>query len=92
MNEFLEELLLEDLKGETLELAEAIGMEAFRNLVRLYSGTGHLYIPILDNIVVPVRNRHIYEDFKSGGLSISAIALKYKLSDSYIRQIVKSFM
>ena len=91
MNKFLEELSPEHLKGEAAELAETIGMDAFRQLVLLYGGTGHLYIPPLDNITAPVRNRHIYEDFKSGNLSVPAIALKYKLSEPYIRQIIKSF-
>lgn len=39
-NELLNELKLEDLQGEARELAETIGMDAFRRLVDVYGGTG----------------------------------------------------
>ena len=91
MNEFLEELTLEHLDGEVLELAETIGIEAFRQLVMVYGGSGRFYIPTLDKITAPVRNRHIFEDYKSGCLSVSRIALNYKLSEAYVRQIVKEY-
>lgn len=38
-NELLNELKLEDLQGEARELAETIGMDAFRRLVDVYGGT-----------------------------------------------------
>ena len=44
-NELLNELKLEDLQGEARELAETIGMDAFRRLVDVYGGTGRVYIP-----------------------------------------------
>ena len=43
-NELLNELKLEDLQGEARELAETIGMDAFRRLVDVYGGTGRVYI------------------------------------------------
>ena len=43
-NELLNHLQLDDLKGETHELAETIGMDAFRRLVDVYGGTGRVYI------------------------------------------------
>lgn len=39
-NELLNHLQLDDLKGEAHELAETIGMDAFRRLVDVYGGTG----------------------------------------------------
>lgn len=47
-NEMLNELKLEDLQGEARELAETIGMDAFRRLVDVYGGTGRVYIPQAD--------------------------------------------
>lgn len=47
MDKFLDELTIEDLKGETQELAETIGLDAFKRLVQAYNGTGRLYIPQL---------------------------------------------
>ena len=44
-NELLNHLQLDDLKGEAHELAETIGMDAFRRLVDVYGGTGRVYIP-----------------------------------------------
>lgn len=43
MDKFLDELTIEDLKGETQELAETIGLDAFKRLVQAYNGTGRLY-------------------------------------------------
>ena len=34
MDKFLDELTIEDLKGETQELAETIGLDAFKRLVQ----------------------------------------------------------
>ena len=39
-NELLNELKLEDLQGEARELAETIGMDAFRRLVDVQRHTG----------------------------------------------------
>lgn len=53
MDKFLDELTIEDLKGETQELAETIGLDAFKRLVQAYNGTGRLYIPQLSRITAP---------------------------------------
>lgn len=89
MDEFLKELTMEDLDDEPRSLAETIGMDAFKKLLRVYNGTGQLYIPKLEKVTIPVRNRHICKDFRSGKLSILQIASKYRLSDCSIRQIVR---
>lgn len=89
MDKFLDELTIEDLKGEARELAETIGLDAFKRLVQAYNGTGRLYIPQLSRITAPIRDRHIYEDHKHGGLDVPKLALKYALTDAYTRQIIK---
>ena len=45
MNSFLDDLTLEQLDGDSRELAEVIGMDAFKKLVEVYGGSGSLYIP-----------------------------------------------
>ena len=60
-NELLNELKLEDLQGEARELAETIGMDAFRRLVDVYGGTGRVYIPQADKLLIPIRDRLIRE-------------------------------
>lgn len=89
MDEFLEELTIEDLKGEARELAETIGLDAFKRLVQAYNGTGRLYIPQLSKITAPIRDRHIYEDYEHGGLSVSKLALKYSVSERHIREVIR---
>ena len=89
MDKFLDELTIEDLKGETQELAETIGLDAFKRLVQAYNGTGRLYSPQLSRSTAPIRDRHIYEDHKHGGLDVPKLALKYALTDAYTRQIIK---
>ena len=54
--ELLELLELDDLQGEARELAECIGMDAFRRLLERYGGTGKMYIPQPDKVVIPVRD------------------------------------
>ena len=61
-NELLNELKLEDLQGEARELAETIGMDAFRRLVDVYGGTGRVYIPQADKLLIPIRDRLILDD------------------------------
>ena len=54
--ELLDLLELDDLQEEVRELAECIGMEAFRRLLEHYGGTGKMYIPQPDKVVIPVRD------------------------------------
>ena len=86
-NELLKELKLEDLQGENRELAECIGMGAFIRLVDVYGGTGRLYIPQPDTLLIPVRDKKICEQFDGG--NVYELARTWSLSDAYIRQIVK---
>ena len=85
--ELLELLELDDLQGEARELAECIGMEAFRRLLERYGGTGKMYIPQPDKVVIPVRDVLIRREYN--GYNTYELARKWKLSDAYVRQIVK---
>ena len=62
-NELLNELELEDLQGEARDLAETIGMDAFRRLVDVYGGTGRVYIPQADKLLIPIRDRLIRDEY-----------------------------
>ena len=90
MNDLLENVELDNLTGETRELAETIGIDAFRRLVVAYGGTGRLYIPVVHNVVTPVRNRLIYQDYTEHDMTVSQLAVKYRLSDGAIRKIIKN--
>ena len=78
-NELLNELKLEDLQGEARELAETIGMDAFRRLVDVYGGTGRVYIPIRDRLIRDEYN----------GSNVYALCKKWNLSEGYVRGIVR---
>ena len=62
-------------------------MEAFRRLLERYGGTGKMYIPQPDKVVIPVRDVLIRREYN--GYNTYELARKWKLSDAYVRQIVK---
>lgn len=85
-NNLLESLTIDDLQGETRELAEIIGMGAFRRLVSVYGGTGRMYIPQPDMLLIPVRDTKIREEYN--GNNIYELCRKWDLSEGYVRKIV----
>lgn len=85
--ELLELLELDDLQGEVRELAECIGMEAFRRLVDVYGGTGRVYIPQADKLLIPIRDRLIRDEYN--GSNVYALCKKWNLSEGYVRGIVR---
>ena len=85
--ERLNELKLEDLQGEARELAETIGMDAFRRLVDVYGGTGRVYIPQADKLLIPIRDRLIRDEYN--GSNVYALCKKWNLSEGYVRGIVR---
>ena len=86
MEELLKELELSDLKGKPREIAEVIGMEAFCKLVIYYGGTDP-YIPDMESVLLPVRNKIINRAFN--GLNSVELSRKWGLTERYIREIVK---
>ena len=83
--ELLKLLALEDLQGEARDLAELIGMDAFRKLVSVYGGTGRMYIPQPDMLLIPVRDAKIREEYD--GSNIYGLRRKWDLSEGYVRKI-----
>ncbi len=80
-------LNMEDLSGENKLLAETIGMDAFIKLVEVYGGTGRMYIPQADMLIIPIRDRKINEEYD--GSNIYELCDRWGLSESYIRKIVQ---
>lgn len=87
MKDLLEMLKMEDLRGKDRDMAEAIGLEGFKGLVRTYGGTSSLYVPKADNVVSPVRDTLIRREYN--GENIYELARKWNLTDRYIQEIVK---
>lgn len=80
-------LTIDDLTGESLLLAQTVGMDAFIKLVEVYGGTGRMYIPQADMLLIPIRDRKINEEYD--GTNIYELCDRWGLSESYIRKIVQ---
>lgn len=90
MDPFLDALTLEQLEGDSRELAEVIGMEPFKKLVAVYGGSGVLYVPNLVKLRTVVRDRQLIREYQ-GGVKIRHLARKYQISERRVRQIIMKY-
>ncbi len=84
---WLEVIKLEDLPSEQRDIAETIGMDAYRRLISGYSGTT-VYVALQDSVTSAARNREIFSDFNAGA-SFKKVARKFGLSERYVREIIR---
>lgn len=82
----LEFLTYSDIPDSVKDVVDVIGIEAFKDLVKLAGGS-NLYIPNENNLIKPIRNRKIKEEFKGSYKDISA---KYGISEVQVRNIINS--
>lgn len=87
IDSFLKNLTMEQLEGDSLELAQVIGIEAFRKLVAVYGGSQYVYIPRFTTLRCDARNQQILADYRSGA-TCNMLAKKYHLSNRFIRFII----
>ena len=73
-----------DVPDSVQDVVEVIGMDAFKDLVKLAGGS-NLYIPNESNLVKPIRNRMIRDEFKG---SYKDISMKYGISEIQVRNII----
>lgn len=83
--DLLDRLTVDDLTGEQRELAETIGLEAYKKLVRYVNGD-FIYIAQEDSITKGVRNEDMRMEFN--GYNYRGIARKYKMTVRNVRNIV----
>lgn len=81
----LEQITGEMLSADQRQVADAIGMEAFRALVRDFGGS-NIYIPKADYCLRGARNAEIRAKFT--GYNYRELAREYNLTENAIRQIV----
>lgn len=81
----LDELTLEELDPEQRELAECIGLEAYKNLVATYAGET-ITVRMPDRLTIERRNSRIREEFN--GYNYAELAHRYELTERQIRYIV----
>lgn len=84
--DLLAALTLDDLSGRDREIAEALGIEAFKLLVQKYGGS-EPYIPKASSLVIPIRNELIRREFD--GTNHVELAIKYDLTERFVRHIVE---
>ena len=77
----------DDLPEEFRQVADKIGLEAALDLVSSFQGC-QLYVPKFKSISRQRRYRRMYDDFVKCR-SFKQIAVKYELSESHTRQIIK---
>lgn len=83
--DLLDELTPDDLDPEQRELADCIGMTAYKKLVATYAGSS-LNIRMPGNLTIKQRNRKLIQDFN--GYNFGELARKYGLTERQIRYIV----
>lgn len=83
--DLLDRVQIENLDEEQKSLAELIGLEAFKSLVRAFNGTS-IYIPKIESLEKTVRDELIKEEFNGG--NYKELALKFGLTETWIRNIV----
>ena len=81
MLEFLTE---SDVPDSVKDVVDVIGIDAFKGLVKLAGGS-LLYIHNESNLVKPIRNRKIRDEFKG---SYKDISMKYGISEVQARNII----
>ena len=80
----LDSLTRDDLPDSVMDIVDIIGIDAFKELVRLAGGS-NLYIPNESSLVKSFRNKKIREVFAGDYKSISR---KFGISEAQVRNIV----
>ena len=76
---------LDQLRDDQRELAEIIGLEAYKELIKHYGGN-QLYIQQADSVLKDVRDRELNEKFD--GTNYRKLSQEYGISEMTIRDIV----
>lgn len=76
---------IDQLRDDQKELAEIIGLEAYKKLVVNYAGS-FLYIQKIDSVLKDLRDNEIREKFDGG--NCLKLAIEYNLAVATVRDIV----
>ena len=80
----LDNLTRDDLPDGVMDIVDSIGIDAFKDLVRLAGGS-NLYIPNEASLVKGVRNRMIRDSFDGDYRKVSR---RFGISTAQVRNIV----
>lgn len=87
MQDFLECVQYEDLDENDQDIADCIGLENFKNLVRTFGGST-INIKVSKNIALDYRNKQICSEFNGG--NYKQLARKYNLSEASVYRIINN--
>lgn len=76
---------LEDVPKSYQDVANAIGIDAFIKLCRLFGGSS-MYFPTARTILKPIRDEQIRKEFN--GSNYRDLSLKYGICETQIRKIL----
>lgn len=76
---------VDQLRSDQRELAEIIGLEAYKKLVVNYAGS-FLYIQKIDSVLKDLHDEEIREKFDGG--NYGSLAREYDLAEATVRDIV----
>lgn len=85
-DQFLDEVTMDDLIDEQREIAEITGIEAYRNLVRHFSGE-QIRIWSISKLIKKIRDNQICHEYD--GHNVKQLSRKYGLSDQTIEKLIK---
>lgn len=86
--DLVRELTVDDLPSELRIVAEEIGLDAAVKLARLWGGF-NVYLPKLDRVLIPVRDRTIRR-LRAEGVSVKELARQFGLTDTTVYSIVNA--
>lgn len=81
----LDYLTIDDLPDTLKDVADAIGIDSFKDLVK-FAGGGNLYIPNERSLTKPVRDKMIKESFRGNYRELSQ---RFGISEVQVRNIIK---
>ena len=82
----LDMLSVDDIPEEQRDIAEVVGMDAYKQLVKLCGG-GRIYIMQLENVIREKRNYMIRTEYN--GYNLKELCGRYRISETSIRTIIK---
>lgn len=80
------DLKMSDLPPQFENIAMEIGIDRVKALFKEFGGTS-VYFPTEKMIYKEARDREIIEEFN--GFNVKELASKYRMSESYIRAIIR---
>lgn len=80
------DLKISDLPPQFESIAMKVGMDITKMLFKEFGGTS-VYFPTEKMIYKEARDREIIEEFN--GFNVRELASKYRMSESYIRAIIR---